>query len=141
MSCDPLSTNLRDIDHLSFSAVLLHQRTVSILVGELVTVKFRKSWREIFRRIFKMGGSMSRPFLLNYRFPNCYLQTPSDLQAATSAAWKSATLVGSATNTPKAVATLLSQDGLPTTSCVRLPTTLSLAQSFAAFCEYSLNRL
>src|SRR5574337_2039940 len=86
-----------------------------------------------------MGGSLSRPLFSKYRFLACYLQAPSDLQAATSADWKSATLVGSATNTPKAVATLLFQDGLPTTSCVKLPTTLLLAQSLAAFCEYSLN--
>src|SRR5512138_844872 len=88
----------------------------------------------------KMGGSWSRPFFRT-RFTAYYLQTPSDLQASTSAVWKSDTLVGSATNTPKAVAILLFQDGFPTTSCVRLPTTLLLAQSLAAFCEYSLNLL
>src|SRR5512138_2398257 len=88
-----------------------------------------------------MGGSVGAAHFFSFsQRPTDYLQAPSDLQAATSAAWKSATLVGSDRNRPRAVSTLAFQASFATTPCVRLPTTVSLVQSLPADCRYSLNR-
>src|SRR5688572_3288114 len=71
---------------------------------------------------------------------SAYWHTPSDAQASTKAVWKLATSDGFARNNPKAVSILLFHASLATTPWVRLPTTVSVLQSAAADCKYSLNR-
>lgn len=135
-----LNLNFCNIGYLAFKPGFKSSQTKPIITTPIVTVLFPQ-YEELLNNnscaiiaLFIQNGRLREPpILLNYSFLVDYLQTPSDLQASTSAVWKSETLVGSATNTPRAVPTLLFQEGLPTTSCVKLPTTLLLAQSLAAF--------
>src|SRR5687768_12329817 len=73
--------------------------------------------------------------------PPCpYWHTPSEAQASTRAVWKLATSLGFARKRPSAVSISLFHASLATTPWVRLPTTVSVLQSSAADCKYSLNR-
>ena len=93
--------------------------------------------------LFKMGGSMSRPFYyLSYyrsiitckrRLMYRHQQELSGSQPERLHPW---CWPGTG---PRQYRSWLSRHGAATTPCVKLPTTVLLVQSLAASCEYSLN--